>query len=285
MVSSLPDSFARALHLCVSLLLIAAAVLKGYQVLRTTPDMSLEARLFELALIEFELILGGMLLLGRYPKLTWAAVVTVFTIFAGVSVKKALAHVPACGCFGPASVNPRVMAGIDLAIVVGFLITGPRLTAPTLRGAGYRAVSVTLAALMVLAAAASATTAMPRRGLAVESRGVYDFGTIDAEDAGRLEHRFAIQNTAARPIHVTGAVTSCACTVADLPKDPIVAGGTATVLVRADWSHAAGSTYSKVTLHTDSFWTPEVNLIINAQVTPADEKRPATGPTTSPSTR
>src|SRR5438067_1771842 len=95
------------IHITVGLLLIAAAVLKAYQAVAGPIAFSLTAALFDFALIEFELILGGMLVLNVRPVAAWALAIGAFTIFAGVSLKKAMAGASACGCFGPAAVDPR----------------------------------------------------------------------------------------------------------------------------------------------------------------------------------
>ncbi len=254
----------------VALLLIVAAMLKTYQSFRTTPEMAMYARAFELGLIEFELIVGGMLLLKLYPRLAWGLTVVAFTIFTGVSVKNTLAHVPACGCFGPAAVNPRVMAAIDALIVVGLLMTGPRPTSVPVYQRLWRTGVVAVVAFMFLAVGISAYAAVPKRGLVADEHGMYDFGTLRAEDAKLCEHTFVMRNTSSRPIRVTGSTTSCACTVAEVPSAPIPAGSSAEVRVQAHWAFGAGSTYSLVTLKTDSRWTPEVHLTLAAQIIPAE---------------
>ena len=264
-----PQRLAVALQTFVALLLIVAALLKTYQAMKTTPEMAWSARLFELALIEFELLVGGMLLLNLKPKIAWGLVLIAFTIFTGVSIKNAIAKVPACGCFGPAAVDPRIMAGVYALIVMGLIATGPRR--PSARPHGlWRAGRGVIVAMMLLAVGVNVYAAAPKRGLVAESGGVHDFGRMPADDAGKLEHTFIVRNTSMKPIRVTGYTSSCGCTSAEIPPGDIAPGTTAAVTLHINWSHAAGNTSSEVTLKTDNRWTPVVRLIVSGFIVPKD---------------
>jgi hypothetical protein len=256
-------------HIVAGLLLILAATLKAYQAAMPGPAVALRLRLFDVALIEFELAVGGMLLLNVRPTIAWGLAVAAFTVFAGVSVQKALAGAKSCGCFGPAAVNPKLMAAADAAIVVMLLLAGPRLPRVGNRGAVTRAAAVAIFTLMLAAAAGIAFAAIPKHGLIVSGDDSYDFGTLTTAQAGRCEHAFTVGNTSRVPIRITSFKSSCGCTVADVPTAPIPPGGSAEVRVRADWSKVTGSTASTVTLNTDNHWTPRVELTIRGHITPA----------------
>jgi hypothetical protein len=63
-----------------------------------------------------------------------------------------------------------------------------------------------------------------------------------------------------------------------LSPEPIPPGGSTVVKVRANWSKAEGTVVARVVLYTDSRWTPQVELLVNGQVTPGSGT--ATAPTT-----
>jgi hypothetical protein len=254
-----------ALHVTVGTLLVAAAVLKAYQAGTSLPGIPLRLRLLDLALIEFEFVVGGMLLLNVWRVGAWALTVAAFTIFAGVSVKRAMAGASSCGCFGPARVDPKLMAGVDMLVVLLLMLSGPRPASRRPRGAFVRAGGAVLLALMVLAAGAVAFAAVPKRGLVAEN-GAFDFGIVNPAQANRAEHTFTVRNTSQRPIRITGSRSSCRCTVAEMATTPIAPGEATKVHVRADWSKVVGSASAQVTLETDNRWTPEVPLVINGQV-------------------
>jgi hypothetical protein len=193
-----------------------------------------------------------------------------YTIFAGVSLRKALAGAKSCGCFGPAAVDPKLMTAIDLAIVVLLLLAGPRMSATDGRGTRGRLRSVgaiVMVALMLLSAAGVAFAVWPKRGLVADGHGRHDFGVIAFAYAARCEHTFVLRNTSARAVSITGSKSSCRCTVADVPMyQPIPPGGVVSITVRADWSGTSGPNYSTFTLLTDNFWTPEVPLTIGGDI-------------------
>lgn len=267
------------LHLVVALVLLLAACLKIYAVSRASWEMSLWPRLFDLALIEFELVISTLLLMNARPVLSWGLVLATFTVFAGVSAKNAAAGAKACGCFGPAAIDPKIMAAIDLAIVILLIVVGPRQPRSSPSRRPRRVLAAMMAALMLLAIAATLYSAVPKRGLVASEHGTHDFGILTVSAAAHCEHAFTVTNTAERPLQITGASSSCGCTVAELPRGPIEPGSSAVVNVRADWSKAEGHMVSRVVLQTDSYWVPEVVLLVTAEVRPsAADTTPATRP-------
>jgi hypothetical protein len=91
----------------------------------------LESRWFLIAVVEFELFFGLWLLSGLFPSsfgreaggegLTWLAALGCFSLFACVSLYKALSGAASCGCFGPVRVNPWYTTTLDVALVAALL--------------------------------------------------------------------------------------------------------------------------------------------------------------------
>ena len=111
----------------VAAIFLLAAGLKAWQ-LATVPPIGeglLQARWFNILVVEFELIFGIWLLFGKLLKLTWLLSIGCFSIFAAVSLYKALSGEVSCGCFGAVVINPWVTMVFDLAIVGCLLLFRP----------------------------------------------------------------------------------------------------------------------------------------------------------------
>jgi len=113
------------LRIFIGLVIMTAALMKAHM-LSTTPilgDGPLNARWFNIIVVEFELVFGIWLLVGLMSKVTWIVTIGSFTTFAGVSFYKAFVlQETNCVCFGDAiSINPWYTTAFDL-IVVGLLI-------------------------------------------------------------------------------------------------------------------------------------------------------------------
>jgi hypothetical protein len=262
-----------AVHVAAAALLMAAALLKAYQAVAGPAEVrSTASRLLELGLIEFELIVAAMLLLNVLPFAARYLALTAFTVFAGVSLRKAMSGFSTCGCFGPVDVDPRATAAIDLLMVLLLALApspSPPPSSPTRWSVWRRIALMAFTVLMIAAAGAVAFAALPKRGLMVAGSAVHDFGLVAPDRAARCEHTFLIRNTASRPIRITGFHSSCGCAVAYLPASPIPPGDSAEVRVRADWTGVVGQPYARVTLSTDNFWTRKVLLTIHAEIPPA----------------
>ncbi|MDR0609534.1 MAG: hypothetical protein LBG58_05445, partial [Planctomycetaceae bacterium] len=104
----------------IALVLLAAAGLKGYS-LSVSPmlgDGIFYLRWFNIFVVEFELFFGLWLFFGFLPKLTRLAAVGCFSVFALVSLYKALSGATSCGCFSEfVPVNPWIMTVFDCGVV------------------------------------------------------------------------------------------------------------------------------------------------------------------------
>lgn len=109
----------RFLRFVIAAIILTAAIMKAWQ-LATTPSLGeglLNARWFNILVVEFELFFGVWLIFGMLPKLTWLATVGCFSVFALVSFYKALSGEASCGCFGAATINPWYTMVFDLSII------------------------------------------------------------------------------------------------------------------------------------------------------------------------
>jgi len=100
----------------VGLALLVASASKAYQI-ATEPLAApglLGSRWLLVPLVEFELALGSLLLVGLYPQLCRRVVIPCFATFAVASVYEALNGVASCGCFGKASISPWLTFVMDI---------------------------------------------------------------------------------------------------------------------------------------------------------------------------
>jgi hypothetical protein len=107
----------------VGLLLLAASILKGYQLIfdRTMIGPSTEDRFLLLIQIAFEYGLALLVLSGLYwQRLRWVVLV-LFVGFASYSLYLAFGGVTSCSCFGPVAVSPWWTFLLDIAIVFGLI--------------------------------------------------------------------------------------------------------------------------------------------------------------------
>src|SRR4051812_10936844 len=93
--------FAAPVQFLVAGLLTFAALMKTYHAIEQPDLASPWTRVNGAALIEFEVLLAAMLALRLRPREAWGIAVATFTIFAGVTARRALGGAKSCGCFGP----------------------------------------------------------------------------------------------------------------------------------------------------------------------------------------
>jgi hypothetical protein len=115
----------------LAVLLLAAAILKSYDLATVTPVASalLGSRPLTIAWINLEALLSLWLLLGLYPRPTRRAAIALFSLFALFASVKASAGDDSCGCFGRLRTNPWFILAIDVLAVVALLLNPPPSTA------------------------------------------------------------------------------------------------------------------------------------------------------------
>jgi hypothetical protein len=113
----------------LGLLLLAASVLKGYELL-STPVANADIwsnRAFLIFTVEFELALGIWLLSGLFKQAAWLATLGCFLVFFGVTLYKGLTGAASCGCFGTVQVNPWItLLAVDLPAILALLVFKPK---------------------------------------------------------------------------------------------------------------------------------------------------------------
>jgi len=116
------------LRFVIATVLLTAASMKAYQ-LATEPSLGeglLNARWFNILVVEFELFLGIWLIIGILPRLSWLVTVGCFSVFALVSFYRALSGEVSCGCFGAVTVNPWITAVFNVGVIGCLSVSCPR---------------------------------------------------------------------------------------------------------------------------------------------------------------
>lgn len=115
------------LRIALGCLLLVTAGLKTHQ-LATEPILGhsiFDSRWILIAAVEFEIFFGLWLLRGLLPRLTWMAAIGCFSLFACVSLYKALSGEVSCGCFGKVEVNPWIVTSFDIFVCVSLILSLP----------------------------------------------------------------------------------------------------------------------------------------------------------------
>ncbi|MGO8746693.1 MAG: MauE/DoxX family redox-associated membrane protein [Thermoguttaceae bacterium] len=113
-----------AVRIVLGILLLTAAALKGYQ-LATEPPLGtglLDAWWLLVVVIEGEIALGLALVAGIRKRLTWAAALACFSVFAVVSLAKTVGGEASCGCWGRMDVPPIWTACLDVTAAAALLL-------------------------------------------------------------------------------------------------------------------------------------------------------------------
>jgi hypothetical protein len=108
---------------------------------------------------------------------------------------------------------------------------------------------------------------------------VHDFGEIIQGDNGECE--FVFKNTGKEPLIITNVRSSCGCTVAQKPEEPIMPGKKSSIKVRYDTNRIG--VISKTVTVTSNATEPEINLQLKGNVSPKPvEEAPANDNSGSP---
>jgi hypothetical protein len=210
----------------------AGLKLYGLQVSAVPRIGPLYAPWVQMAVLQWEIILGLWLVSGWYPLGSWLAAVGTFAAFAAVSGYLGWAGQAGCGCFGSVEASPWHAFAVDVLILLTLawvrpdwrlLLEHPRLA---LRRAGGTALAFFAGAAVLFSLLA---------GL-----GAWMFGSLDAALAHIRGERVSVRpgfvdlgsgapgqsvattvelvNRTDRPVRIIGGTSDCSCvTTNDLP--------------------------------------------------------------------
>lgn len=227
----------------------------------------------QLLTAEWELVLGGWLLSGAYPRASWLAALVTFVAFAGVSGYLGWIGVASCGCFGAIQANPWWAFGVDVAAVALLAVSRPtaEVGAPHfLRTACAWAGGVALACgLLALAGSlffGSVEAAVAKlRGESLSVTSYVDFGS--GKPGQTLEATATVTNYTDAPVRLIGGTSDCTCaTVEDFPLT-IPPGSKVSFRVRLNVISAKGGQLTRVvSVRTDCPSRPVLQFQIGCRI-------------------
>lgn len=217
----------------LGLLLLMAAGLKLYG-LRVEPVAGagiFSAAEFQVAVVEFEIVLALWLLSGIRTVLSWLVALVTFTGFATASFYLAWIGQSSCGCFGSVHVDPWFTLGLDCVILLGLAVGRPDLSSlwhdprRVLFAGAWPALSVLagMAALFVIlwgvahfgfGSVPEALAYLRGDRVSVQPRLV----NLGEGQPGELRQiAVEVANWTDKPVRVIGASRDCSCSVDGLP--------------------------------------------------------------------
>lgn len=251
----------------LGLLLLATAGLKLYGLgVSSVPRVGWFSQPWvQLLAAEWELVLGGWLLSGARPRLSWLAALATFVSFAGVSGYLGWVGVASCGCLGAIKANPWWAFGVDVAAVALLAWARPEWASlreyPRLafRIAGRRAFLLFCGSMLLLSLLAG--VGMQRYGsldaMVAHLRGERVSIRPDLVDVGRgvpgqsIEASVALVNRTKSPVRIIGGTSDCSCVATDNLPVTLQPGESRSVSLRVDLPRATGRFTRKVWFWTD----------------------------------
>lgn len=91
----------------------------------------------------------------------------------------------------------------------------------------------------------------------------HNFGTV--KEGAIVNHEFVFSNDGSVPLIISDVRSTCGCTVADWPREPIPPGGTGTIPVRFDTKKKVGVQSKPVTITANTL-PAKTNLFLNGRV-------------------
>jgi hypothetical protein len=212
---------------------------------------------FVLAIIEWEIVLGLALLAGRFAAIVrWCTILT-FLVFAVISLRSARAGWASCGCFGSVLINPWIVFGLDVAVLVCLVVCRPVVSQEGFPM--HRATRIGVLAALFFAAVLSILTAvfgsLPQaisrlRGDEVSATPrTIDLGSQGAGTSVTTE--IGLTNLTDRAIRVAGGTSDCRCVATDDLPFILAPGESRPVAVRLSLPASASGKF----VRRAWFWT------------------------------
>ena len=216
----------------VGSVLLAAALLKSYGLFtsRTVPLLLLTQPWFVLTVAQFELFLGLWLWSGLYPTWSWRAALVCFFCFFAVSLYQALAGERSCACFGPLTVAPWIMVGVDAAIVALLALAG--LPTPFPAGEKKRLGFVTVWLVLATGGLAGYALMPAVTDLLFVSPSILELGSV--EQGSYHQATFTVRNPRSEPVTIAQIDSTCPCLSFSIDPPTVPPGGENHVVASLD---------------------------------------------------
>lgn len=126
----LPLYFRPIILTTIGLLLLTTASAKLFGLhIDTLPNTAYHfAPWVNIAVIEWEFVLGVWLISRLAPNVSWLLASVTFATFAVVSMRAGWIGVADCGCFGAIKTSPWVALAVDMVVLLALLIVRPSYT-------------------------------------------------------------------------------------------------------------------------------------------------------------
>lgn len=276
----------------LAVLLFLAAGLKIYG-LRVEPIAAggiFSAVEIQVALVEFEIVLGIWLWSGVRPILSWLVALVTFSGFATVSAHLAWIGQSSCGCFGAVRVNPLLALSLDGAILLALFLGRPDLTAlrnnprqvilngaPAILAAvaGMIAIFIALlgAAHVAFGSLPEAMAYFREERLSIEPR-LVTVGEAHSGEARQLTVEIA--NRTSKAVRIIGARRDCSCRVDDLPLQ-IPPGASRSLSLTVNVAGQEGIFTRSAVLLVDDDGLKELSLRFTGRILPKNDEAAAEG--------
>jgi hypothetical protein len=275
-VVSIPSKFNWTARLLIGCIVLVAAGSKVFALVSGTVSDAPYASSprLDMAIIEIEVLLGLLLVSGRWEHLAWWFAFVFFVGAACVSGYLALQGVASCPCFGSLHVSPWISLTLDIVIIAMILLWRPALVAAEsaavparltfVRGAQVALLFGGLGLLLWSAAPGnSSSTWIFRDALSVEPR----LSSIGEGPRGEMRtFALSIRNNTDRPVRVVGGTYNCFCVAIESLPVVIPAGEAREISVSAQITGRDGSFVRKLELYTDAPESPTLEALYEGTV-------------------
>lgn len=257
-----------------AIVFLVAATLKANQI--ATEPMHGNGILSSLPLaivqVEFETVLGTLLLAGIWARVIRYLTLGTLAVFLGFSAYKTWGGAASCGCFGKVEVDPRITMVMDLVLIACLHVPNCNRS----ESCSISRKQILIVTIGLLGCAGLLPKMLGLRPLAmilqpdiIADSNVFDFGIRKVSDGLQFEHDFKIENRGKKSVRILNSTSSCRCTVADFPKEPIPPGGSIFIHINANWDGKFGQQREQVMLVTDGSVRQTIALTLSAKIVSA----------------
>jgi hypothetical protein len=270
----------------VGLLLLGTAGLKlyGLNVQPVAQHGLLLDPSIQVALVEWELVLGLWLITGRGHLAAWFAAILTFIAFGLFSFRLGLAGVASCGCFGSIEASPWHAFAADLAVLALLLVVHPEfrsyprdfrilLKSLVLPGVALTAsagvIYAGLLAVAILTFGSTSAALAALRGQPVSLKpSPLDLGQASPNQV--LEAVVEVVNYSDHPVRIIGGTSDCSCVATDDLPMTLAVNEARPISIRVRLSSETGFFNRKVIFWTDNDLARLIGLTLTGRVKPLE---------------